>query len=141
MVQYFFVPCKRKDCIDCTLKENSTNCCKIHGEYQWFHVHCKNSVKFSIKFTDIFYYTILNTIEMCSQESDKCTWFTQVTYFYRLASIVIRRALTSFRDHQKQQGQSLPNLECSIRRERRPEIVYFMTLPTKVEFFVVKRVK
>ena len=52
---------------------------------------------------------------------------TRKTYCYGLASVVVRRALTS--SPQKLLGQSLPNLVCSIIRGSRPEIVNFMTPP------------
>ena len=48
-----------------------------------------------------------------------------MTYCYGLASVVVRRALTS--SSQELLGQSSPNLVCSICRVRRQEIVNFMT--------------
>ena len=68
-----------------------------------------------------------------------CFLFLGHLSYYGLASVVVRRALTS--SSQELLGQSEPNLVCSICRVRRQEIVNFMTPPSRGGNFRVKSVK
>ena len=64
-----------------------------------------------------------------------CVFLGHLCYCYGLASVVVRRPLTS--SSQELLGQSWLNLVCSICRVRGQEIVHFMAPPSQGEVISV----